>query len=405
MNSHIIDKIKQIADDIPYKIVLSKRRKGSSTDYTKLNILRKNDYYQVECYTETQVFDRKISFDELCDFCIVEVENHYMQLNAWSNTWEYQLIISKKGIPSFKRKSINRDLATNAQETHNRQKKYILEEGDVILPLIDMGIFSANGKILSDKYDKYKQINRFLEIIDDSLRNYNYETEKPLKVIDFGCGKSYLTFVLYYFLTEIKKCNVNMIGLDLKEDVIHKCNLAAKKYGYSNLVFQVGDIGCYKDSTPADMVITLHACDTATDYALFHAISWNAKMIFSVPCCQHELNKQFSASSLEILSRYGIVKERVAALMTDSIRANLLEYCGYKTQIMEFVDFENTPKNLLIRAVSKNSTGSFRKIDITNNRTNREKYLREVYELMEMFSFKPTLYKLLLDNGFILEEK
>lgn len=396
-----MNNINTIIEDRPYKIVMSKLRKGVDTKYVKINVLKKDKYYQAECYTTTQVFHQKFSDEELLEFCLDKMTNEYMQLNAWSDSFEYQLLVSKKGAVSFKKKAAAKGTKPVAQEDHNRKKKYLVEEGSDVPPLVDMGIFTQNGKVVADKYDKFKQINRFLEIIDDSLKTYKYKEERPLKIIDFGCGKSYLTFVLYYFLTEIKKYKVNMIGLDLKEDVIRKCNESAKKYGYDSLSFMVGDIGCYKDDVPADMVITLHACDTATDYALYHAISWKAKMIFSVPCCQHELNKQFDAKSLDILARYGIVKERVSALMTDSIRANLLEYCGYKTQVMEFVDFENTPKNLLIRAVRKDGGSGAALMNAKSSKSTKDRYLSEVKELMSTFAFEPTLYKLLEEDGYI----
>ncbi len=273
----------------------------------------------------------------------------YKQLSAWSEDSTFDLKISKKGkVFLGKKKADNSNLIN---KDHNKKKNYILEEGMIIEPLIDLGVFTKEGKVVKSKYDKYKQINRFVEIIDDEIKKNNY---KELTILDFGCGKSYLTFILYYYFVEIKKINVKMIGLDLKEDVIEKCNEVAKRYKYDNLHFELGDINGYKYNNKVDMVITLHACDTATDYALYNAIKWNTKMIFSVPCCQHELNHQMKPENLDILSKYGIIQERVAALMTDAIRGNLLEAVGYKTQLLEFIDIAHSPKNILIRASKSN---------------------------------------------------
>ena len=248
-----------------------------------------------------------------------------------------------------------------------------------------MGIFTKDGKIVVSMYDKYRQINKFIQFIDESIDKAGL---KSVNIVDFGCGKSYLTFVVYYYLTFIKQIDVTMTGLDLKADVIAKCQETANKYGYDRLSFQVGDVAEYESEKPVDMVITLHACDTATDYALYHAIRWGSRIIISVPCCQHELNNQIQSENLNILTRYGLLKERTAAIMTDAIRGNLLEYSGYKTQLLEFIDFSHTPKNLLIRGVKSNIS-----------KEHREKMLSEVKSLMEEFSLKPTLYKLIFDEG------
>lgn len=233
--------------------------------------------------------------------------------------------------------------------SHNRTKKYIIQEGKPVAFMIDLGVMGQDGKIIRTRYDKFRQINRFLEYIEDILPKLDKERE--LTIIDFGCGKSYLTFAMYYYLKELKGYNIRIIGLDLKEDVIEHCNELRTRYGYDKLDFYVGDIATYKDVDKVDMVVTLHACDTATDYALAKAVKWGAEVILSVPCCQHEANRTIKSDILSPVMDYGILKERMAAIVTDAARAKLLTANGYDTQILEFIDMEHTPKNLLIRAV------------------------------------------------------
>lgn len=273
--------------------------------------------------------------------------------------------------------------AKAADLSHNRKKKYILEEGIVVPFLQDLGVMTQDGKIVRTKMDKFRQINRFLEFVEDILPQLDKDRE--LTLLDFGCRKSYLTFAMYYYLHELKGYDIRIIGLDLKTDVILHCNELAKKYGYEKLTFLVGDIADYEGVDQVDMVVTLHACDTATDYALAKAVGWNAKVILSVPCCQHEVNKQLEkqrnlhsgkmksktevmevsemlgdqlASMEEVLGPimdYGLLRERFAALVTDGLRAKRLESEGYETQVLEFIDMEHTPKNILLRAVKKGS--------------------------------------------------
>ena len=370
------------------KIVISNKVKKDEK-YNKIAINlkenNKNKFYQIEKFTDKQVFHENIKINEISDNVSELIFGNYKQMTAWSNNEIFDLKISKKGkIFLGKKKNDNSKIVAKG---HNKEKNYILKEGMIIEPLIDLGVFTKEGKVVNSKYDKYKQINRFIEIIDDEIKKNNY---KELTILDFGCGKSYLTFVLYYYFVKIKNINVKMIGLDLKEDVIKKCNDIAKRYNYENLHFELGDINGFKYNNKVDMVITLHACDTATDYALYNAIKWNSKMIFSVPCCQHEFNSQMKANELSILTKYGIVQERVAALMTDSVRANLLECVGYKTQLLEFIDIAHSPKNILIRA-SKNNISKEKK----------EKSLNEVNNLIRTFNFNPTLYNLLKNDNLI----
>lgn len=381
----------RIAQALPYKIIISKPDK-KDTAYRKIVIEKKESYYQAAAYTEKQVFHQNIPLDGLSQYLTDTVTGTYLQVNAWDDGTEYMYLCSKKGKVTYKTK---RGTGTAAKESvsHNRKKNYILEEGTVIPPLVDMGVFTAEGKVVRTMYDKFRQINRFLEIIEDAVGD---DSNEEWNIIDFGCGKSYLTFVLYYYFTEIKKRKVKIVGLDLKADVIENCNAAAEKYGYENLHFEIGDINGYQANFPVDMVVTLHACDTATDFALFNAVCWNAWMIFSVPCCQHELNGQIETDDYSLLTRYGIIKERFSALSTDAIRANLLECCGYKTQILEFIDFAHTPKNLLIRAVKKGSSSAAKTIV---PKAVKNRYLGEVERMMEEFHLNPTLYRLLKEAG------
>lgn len=380
--------IDEITKEQIIKLVISNKM-NKDIEYNKIIfILKENnskEYYQIEKYTDKQVFHENIDLDLLKEKVLEYTIDNYKQVSAWADNITFDLRISKKGKVHLGKKKSNNESLINKE--HNKEKNYILKEGMIIEPLIDLGIFTKEGKVVNSKYDKYKQINRFVEIIDDEIKKNDY---KELTILDFGCGKSYLTFVLYYYFVEIKKINVKMIGLDLKKDVIEKCNDIAKRYNYENLHFELGDINGFKYNDKVDMVITLHACDTATDYALYNAIKWNSKMIFSVPCCQHEFNKQMNTESLSILTRYGIVQERVAALMTDAVRGNLLESVGYKTQLLEFIDIAHSPKNILIRA-SKASISKEKK----------EKSLSEVYALMNEFELKPTLFNLLKNDELI----
>ena len=372
-----------------YKIILSKPRSKTS-DYKKIVISHIKEAYHLEKFTATQVFNENLSTGQLSEFLNQSLKHDFLQYNAWDDQFEYIIQISKKGKPSMTRKAVKE--APAKANAHNREKNYILQEGVVIAPLVDMGIFTKEGKVVKTMYDKFRQINRFVEIIDDEIKNLAPGAE--LNVIDFGCGKSYLTFILYYYLTEIKNIKVRMVGLDLKSDVIDQCNASAQKYGYDNLTFELGNIDAYQTSFPVDMIITLHACDTATDFALYNAIKWNAKLIFSVPCCQHELNAQMETAELSLLTKYGIIKERTAALITDAIRSGLLEACGYKVQLLEFVDLAHTPKNILIRAKKTPSTEK-----------RKAQALTEVKTTMQAFSLKPTLFQLLETDKLINSNK
>lgn len=303
--------------------------------------------YQVSEFIGRKVFHKNYKKDELKKKITDWMQEDYKQAQ-FTMTDATAQILSGKHSQTVKYKKC-KEVRVQRDLSHNRTKRYILPEGTPVGFLIDLGVMTKEGKIVRQKYDKYRQINRFLEFVEDILPQLSKEREQT--IIDFGCGKSYLTFAMYYYLKELKGYDIRIIGLDLKEDVIAHCNELRDKYGYGKLSFLVGDIASYTDVDAVDMVVTLHACDTATDYALAKAVQWGAKVILSVPCCQHEANRMMENELLQPVLQYGILKERMAAIMTDAVRANLLTAKGYDTQILEFIDMEHTPKNLLIRAV------------------------------------------------------
>ena len=331
-------------------VVSNRRSKQVSQKLVFRPFIEKNRLmFQREEYANNQVFhenmDRETTVEQICTF----LEKDYKQLDLLCEQSSFSALVSKKGKSTIKENK--NQIAKKIDLSHNRKKRYILDTDEVIPFLVDLGVQTKEGKIVDKKYKKYKQINRFLEFVKDVLPEL--PKDRPVKIIDFGCGKSYLTFAVYYYLHIMNGRDVEMIGLDLKKDVIAHCNRMAEKYEYASLHFLEGDISTYDGADSADMVITLHACDVATDFALDKAVHWNAKVILSVPCCQHELNAQIENDMLEPLLKYGILKERFAALLTDALRANLLEQNGYEVQILEFIDMEHTPKNLLIRAVKR----------------------------------------------------
>ncbi len=332
--------------------------------------------FQKSSYEEKKVFHENLT-EEGCKEQIKTLVEDFKQVEVLTETERLTALISKKGKATVKIKKTE-SACKQRDLSHNRKKEYLIPEGTPIPYLIDLGVMTKEGKIVHARYDKYRQINRFLEFIEDIL--INLPKERPVRILDFGCGKSYLTFAMYEYLHERKGYEVEMIGLDLKEDVMEHCNELAEKYGYEHLKFYTGDIADYEDENPIDMVVTLHACDTATDYALEKAVRWNAKVILSVPCCQHELNAKISCEQLAPIMEYGLLKERFAALLTDGLRAKLLEEQGYQVQILEFIDMEHTPKNILIRGVYTGKRGKEDKVDrcnqLMNSRGTLQKLLR-----------------------------
>lgn len=346
------------------QIIISNPKRAALAQKIKIRpvLLRDRLNFQVTEYKGKQVFHENMEKQAAIDYIINQMEGFFGQLALESTKKTVHVLVSKKGTVTIKQKTQKNEIK-RSELFHNRKKHYILEEGITVPFLVDLGVQTKEGKIIHSHYDKFRQINRFLEFIQDIVENLPKGRE--ITIVDFGCGKSYLTFAMYYYLKELCGYDIRIIGLDLKEDVIAYCNELKDKYGYDKMSFTTGDIANYTGVSAVDMVVTLHACDTATDYALEKAVKWGASVILSVPCCQHELNYQIKNEEMSAVLKYGLLKERIAALVTDGLRAEMLEQCGYDTQVLEFIDMEHTPKNILIRAVKRKkvSEADFEKYD------------------------------------------
>ena len=336
-------------------ILSNPRTKDGSKKIQILPLLLKGTLiFQASEYKNNQVFHHNLT-RETVPARVAEWMEQMRQLEVEHQQGKVHALVSKKGKVTVK---TSRHACTEKKVdlSHNRAKKYILDPEVKVPFLVDLGVQTREGKIVNSRYDKFRQINRFLEFVEDILPALPRDRE--VVILDFGCGKSYLTFAMYYYLHQLKKYDIRIVGLDLKADVIAHCNQLKDRYGYEKLSFLAGDIADYDGVNQVDMVVTLHACDTATDYALDKAVRWGAKVILSVPCCQHEVNGQIENELLAPVLKYGLLKERMSALLTDGIRANLLEEAGYQVQILEFIDMEHTPKNILIRGVKMDRAGA-----------------------------------------------
>lgn len=342
--------LQECCSDKMQRMIFSNARDKMLGEKVKIRPVKKNGelYFQGETTRGTKVYHSNYKREELIAQAKDWLSNQFRQCEVDYDGYHGVVLVSKKGSMTVKKKRTGKTPVVT-DFSHNRTKKYLLPEGEAVDFLVDLGVMTKEGKVVHAKYDKFRQINRFLEFINDIVDEL--PKDKVVKIIDFGCGKSYLTFAMYYFLHEKKGLAVEITGLDLKEDVIARCNQLKDRYHYEGLRFLMGDIADYEGTNEVDMVVTLHACDTATDYALHKAVKWGAKVILSVPCCQHELNKQIENEALSSVLKYGLLKERMSALMTDGIRANLLEEQGYQVQVLEFIDMEHTPKNILLRCV------------------------------------------------------
>ena len=358
--------------------VLSGPRTKDGTAKVKVRPLMKKDtlFFQLEIFRGNQAFHKNLEPEAAAEE-VLRFMQEMRQMQMDTRAASYTVLVSKKGKVTIKKK-MRKEPVKMVSMSHNRKKQYVLEEGTAVPFLTDLGVMTQEGKVVHARFDKFREMNRFLEFVEDILPELPKDRE--VTILDFGCGKSYLTFAMYYYLHELKGYDIRIIGLDLKKDVIRHCNELSEKYGYKKLHFLEGNIADYTGVDAVDMVVTLHACDTATDFALAKAVGWNAKVILSVPCCQHELNRQIKNDVLAPVFEYGLIKERMAALITDAIRAQYLEREGYRTQILEFIDMEHTPKNILLRAVYDGKP------------KHNEKEIREILDFLQV---RPTLYELL----------
>ena len=369
-----------------HQIIISgaRTKEGASKIRIRPVIMKDKLYFQCTSTVGTKEIHENYEKEPLLEHIEGWITEDFRKLQLESELGSVSVLSSKKGKLTIKEKKKKKEdnlcdkpIRMEAL-SHNRKKRYILEEGKPVEFLIDLGVMTSEGKIVHSRYDKFRQINRFLEFIEDILPKLTRDRE--VTILDFGCGKSYLTFAMYYYLHELKHYDIRIIGLDLKKDVIANCNQLSEKYGYEKLKFLEGNIADYTGVEEVDMVVTLHACDTATDFALAKAVGWNAKVILSVPCCQHEVNGQIQNEILRPVLKYGLIKERMSALITDALRAEYLEGEGYDAQILEFIDMEHTPKNILIRAIK------------TGKKKNNKEQIERCREFLQIH---PTLGELL----------
>ncbi len=383
-----MDKLKQLFENIffedkPVKLIFSSKRR-KSLEYSKVTIKpissKDEPLYQAEYTFEKKVTHTNFPATSGAEFCLALIENDFKQANIFTNTRDIQILASKPENPKI---SENSATMTCQNFNHNRVKNYIIPDGVPCDFLIRLGVMDSSGKVFQKHYGKFRQINRYLEIVDDVfpyLSGKRMDSEKPLRIIDFGCGKAYLTFAIYHYLKIIKGLKVEIIGLDLKSDVINFCNQVASDLGYSELKFLRGDIADYTNDY-ADMVVTLHACDTATDYALINAVTWNTKVILSVPCCQHELFKQIKNSIHQPMLKHGILKDRLTEYLTDGLRGLKLESKGYDVSMIEFTSLEHTARNIMIKAVKRFDADG----------TRAAKAQKQYEELRDFYQVNPTI--------------
>ena len=358
----IKDKIEKYFRQEIVRVVISNLKKGAECEYSKVTIKPYNSskgiMYQFEYTVKNQVKHRNVEEYNLVDEISLLLENYFTQCMVYGTESDYHINCYGDKVKA-KTMAATKKIAIGG---HNKKKRYILNEDEHIDFLVYLGVMTKDGKVVNSKYNKFRQINKYLELIKPSIDML--PKDRPLKIVDFGCGKAYLTFALYYYVVKILNMQAEITGLDLKEEVIDYCNKVARELGYDSLEFQKGNIKDYSRTQDVDMVIMLHACDNATDEEIVQSLKFNAKIIIAVPCCQHEFFRQIENENLEPILQFGILKDRMTALATDSLRAQILKALGFDVTVMEFIETEHTPKNLAIRAIRG---GGF-------NKTEYEKY-------------------------------
>lgn len=358
----IKDKIEKYFRQEIVRVVISNLKKGAECEYSKVIIKPYNSskgiMYQFEYTVKNQVKHRNVEEYNLVDEISLLLENYFTQCMVYGTESDYHINCYGDKVKA-KTMAATKKIAIGG---HNKKKRYILNEDEHIDFLVYLGVMTKDGKVVNSKYNKFRQINKYLELIKPSIDML--PKDRPLKIVDFGCGKAYLTFALYYYVVKILNMQAEITDLDLKEEVIDYCNKVARELGYDSLEFQKGNIKDYSRTQDVDMVIMLHACDNATDEGIVQSLKFNAKIIIAVPCCQHEFFRQIENENLEPILQFGILKDRMTALATDSLRAQILKALGFDVTVMEFIETEHTPKNLAIRAIRD---GGF-------NKTEYEKY-------------------------------
>lgn len=363
------------SENLIYAVISNKRNAVTLYNKITLSPYLKGDsvLYQFECFDGKKAFHENVE-----DFMekLFEYLPLYKNLSLYTDKADYQILIGKKGNVNIKKSKPTKELKI---KSHNKEKNYYFKDGTKYDFLVTLGIMTAEGKVKPTKFNKFVQINKYIEIVGNSVEELNLKDN--VRIVDFGCGKAYLTFALYYYLVNEKKLNVNITGVDLKEDVIAECSALAQSLNYNGLSFINGDIADFNDKN-VDIAVSLHACDIATDIALIKAVEWGSKLIIAVPCCHHELFDMLSNDTLKPILQYGILKDKFASIVTDAMRGLALQTKGYNVNIMEFTPVENTPKNVLIKAIKTGvkNTDAIKQYNGLKEMLNIKPYIDKVVE-------------------------